>query len=123
MVGSTANAPGAGEPVLATDQRDHRQGSRGEARSVLRELPFPLYPHAFADFGVKQPHLYVVKEDGEPSLRQWALSLLIEDRMDQLPSYNQWIGQLKDKVRFCSSRYRTEGMLMVCGRQVNDKSF
>lgn len=46
-----------------------------------------------------QPHLFVVKEDGEPSLRQWALSLLIEDRMDQLPSYNQWIGQLKDKVR------------------------
>lgn len=45
-----------------------------------------------------QAHLYVVKEDGDPSLRQWALSLLIEDRMDQLPSYNQWIGQLKDKV-------------------------
>lgn len=46
-----------------------------------------------------QAHLYVVKEDGEPALRQWALSLLIEDRMDQLPSYNQWLGQLKDKVR------------------------
>jgi protein transport protein SEC24 len=46
-----------------------------------------------------QAHLYVVREDGDPSLRQWALSLLIEDRMDQLPSYNQWIGQLKDKVR------------------------
>ncbi|KAK4704518.1 protein transport protein SEC24, partial [Phenoliferia sp. Uapishka_3] len=48
--------------------------------------------------GPYYPHLYVVKEDGEPSLRQWALSLLIEDRMDSLPSYNQWIGQLKDKV-------------------------
>lgn len=47
---------------------------------------------------MRQAHLYVVKEDGDPSLRQWALSLLIEDRMDQLPSYNQWIGQLKDKV-------------------------
>lgn len=33
-------------------------------------------------------------------MRQWALSLLIEDRMDQLPSYNQWLGQLKDKVNF-----------------------
>ncbi|KAI5475328.1 hypothetical protein MNV49_001632 [Pseudohyphozyma bogoriensis] len=48
--------------------------------------------------GPYYPHLYVVKEDGEPSLRQWALSCLIEDRMEQLPSYNQWIGQLKDKV-------------------------
>lgn len=51
-----------------------------------------------------QAHLYVVKEDGDPSLRQWALSLLIEDRMDSLPSYTQWIGTLKDKVsRFSTS--------------------
>jgi len=48
--------------------------------------------------GPYYPHLYVVKEDGEPSLRQWALSLLIEDRMEQLPSYHQWIGSLKDKI-------------------------
>ena len=41
-----------------------------------------------------------MKEDGDPSLRQWTLSLLIEDKMDRLPSYNQWIGQLKDRVRF-----------------------
>ncbi|EST05043.1 WW domain protein [Kalmanozyma brasiliensis GHG001] len=48
--------------------------------------------------GPYRPHLYVVKEDGEPSLRLWALSLLIEDRFEQTPSYMQFIGQLRDKV-------------------------
>ncbi|VDB88711.1 unnamed protein product [Peniophora sp. CBMAI 1063] len=43
-------------------------------------------------------HLYVVKEDGEPPLRLWALSLLIQDRADVLPSYQQFVGMLKDKV-------------------------
>ncbi|KAI0000191.1 CPII coat sec24 protein [Russula compacta] len=49
--------------------------------------------------GVYYPHLYIVKEDGEPPLRLWALSGLIQDRADVLPSYQQFIGQLKDKVR------------------------
>jgi protein transport protein SEC24 len=44
------------------------------------------------------PALYVVKEDSEPQLRFWALSMLILDRGDQTPSYQQWLGQLKDKV-------------------------
>lgn len=48
--------------------------------------------------GVYYPHLYVVKEDGEPPLRLWALSCLVQDRADVLPSYQQFIGQLKDKV-------------------------
>jgi protein transport protein SEC24 len=48
--------------------------------------------------GVYYPHLYVVKEDGEPPLRLWALSCLIQDRADVLPSYQQFITQLKDKV-------------------------
>ena len=48
--------------------------------------------------GVYHPHLYVVKEDGEPPLRLWALSCLIQDRADVLPSYQQFIGQLRDKV-------------------------
>lgn len=51
--------------------------------------------------GVYYPHLYIVKEDGEPPLRLWALSALIQDRADVLPSYQQFIGQLKDKVRKC----------------------
>ncbi|EKM58042.1 uncharacterized protein PHACADRAFT_252008 [Phanerochaete carnosa HHB-10118-sp] len=44
------------------------------------------------------PHLYVAKEDGEPALRLWALSCLIQDRGDVLPSYQQFISQLKDKL-------------------------
>ncbi|MBW0470699.1 hypothetical protein O181_010414 [Austropuccinia psidii MF-1] len=48
--------------------------------------------------GPYYPHLYVVKEDGEPSLKIWALSMFVEDRQDALPSYHQYINTLKDKV-------------------------
>lgn len=48
--------------------------------------------------GVYYPHLYVVKDDGEPALRLWALSALIHDRHDVLPSYQQFMSSLKDKV-------------------------
>lgn len=44
------------------------------------------------------PHLYVVKEDGEPALRMWALSCLIEDRTDGLPSYREYLETLRNKV-------------------------
>ena len=44
-------------------------------------------------------HVYIVKEDGEPALRQWALSGLVEDRFDRTPSYSQYISTLRDKVR------------------------
>ena len=50
------------------------------------------------------PHLYIVKEDGEPALRLWALSCLVQDRSDVLPSYQQFISQLKDKVGVCFLR-------------------
>lgn len=48
--------------------------------------------------GPYYPHLYIVKEDGEAPLKLWALSCLIQDRADVLPSYQQFISQLKDKV-------------------------
>jgi len=48
--------------------------------------------------GVYHSHLYVVKDDGEPPLRLWALSALIQDRADVLPSYQQFISSLKEKV-------------------------
>ena len=48
--------------------------------------------------GVYYPQLYIVKEDGEMPLRLWALSLLIQDRADVMPSYQQFVTQLKDKV-------------------------
>ncbi|KAF9009995.1 CPII coat sec24 protein [Cyathus striatus] len=48
--------------------------------------------------GVYYPHLYIVKEDGEQALRLWALSALIQDRSDGLPSYQMFISSLKEKV-------------------------
>ncbi|KAJ8516276.1 hypothetical protein ONZ45_g6398 [Pleurotus djamor] len=55
--------------------------------------------------GVYYPHLYVVKEDGEQPLRLWALSALIQDRADVLPSYQQFIQNLKEKVNGTSGGY------------------
>lgn len=46
------------------------------------------------------PQLYVVKEDGEPALRLWAQSLLVEDRADQGVSLQQWMGLIREKVCF-----------------------
>ncbi len=48
--------------------------------------------------GVYRPHLYIVKSDAEPALRSWALSLLIEDRMDNMSSYAQFLTSVKNKV-------------------------
>jgi len=53
--------------------------------------------------GVYYPNLYIVKEDGEPSLRLWALSMLLEDRFEASPSYMQFMGQLRDRVNGGSS--------------------
>jgi protein transport protein SEC24 len=44
------------------------------------------------------PHLYVVKEDGEPGLRLWAQTMLVEDRADQSVSLQQWMGTVREKV-------------------------
>ncbi|MCJ1423909.1 COPII subunit [Sticta canariensis] len=45
------------------------------------------------------PHLYVVREDGEPSMRLWAQTMLVEDRADQGMSLKQWLGVMREKVR------------------------
>lgn len=47
---------------------------------------------------VTVPHLYIVREDGEPSLKLWAQTLLVEDRADQGVSAQQWLGTLREKV-------------------------
>ncbi|KAL6721400.1 COPII subunit [Lecanora helva] len=44
------------------------------------------------------PSLYVVREDGEPGMRLWAQSLLVEDRAEQGVSLSQWLGMLREKV-------------------------
>ena len=45
------------------------------------------------------PPLYLVREDGEPSLKLWAQTMLVEDRADQAVSLQQWMGMLREKVR------------------------
>jgi protein transport protein SEC24 len=44
------------------------------------------------------PQLYIVKEDGEPGLRLWAQTMMVEDRADQGVSVQQWMGSLREKV-------------------------
>ncbi|KAF2012139.1 COPII component protein [Aaosphaeria arxii CBS 175.79] len=44
------------------------------------------------------PTLYIIKEDGDPSLKLWAQTLLVEDRADQGMSVQQWLGLLREKV-------------------------
>lgn len=52
---------------------------------------------------IASPQLYVVKEDGEPGLRLWAQTMLVEDRADQGVSLQQWMGSLREKVCLSSS--------------------
>ena len=55
--------------------------------------------HRSLDVGsIIVPHLYVVREDGEPGLRLWAQTMLVEDRADQGASLKQWLGTLREKV-------------------------
>lgn len=49
--------------------------------------------------GPYRPHLYIVREDGEPSLRLWALSMLLEDRFEQSMSYQQLLVSFKGDER------------------------
>ncbi|EAT89902.2 hypothetical protein SNOG_03171 [Parastagonospora nodorum SN15] len=44
------------------------------------------------------PQLYAIKEDGDPMLKLWAQTLLVEDRADQGESIVQWISKLREKV-------------------------
>lgn len=44
------------------------------------------------------PPLYLIREDGEPSLRLWAQTLLVEDRADSSVSGAQFLGLLREKV-------------------------
>jgi protein transport protein SEC24 len=44
------------------------------------------------------PTLYLVKEDGDPYLRLWFMAHMIEDRNDNIMSYQQFLQHLKDRV-------------------------
>lgn len=44
------------------------------------------------------PYTYLIKEDGDPTLRVWFLAHLVEDRTGNDHSYHQYLGHLKEKV-------------------------
>ncbi|KAI9350074.1 hypothetical protein DFJ73DRAFT_625330 [Zopfochytrium polystomum] len=44
------------------------------------------------------PHVWIVKEDGDPNLKMTFLSQLIEDRVDMSHSYVQFLSVIRDKV-------------------------
>ncbi|KAJ8657095.1 hypothetical protein O0I10_007175 [Lichtheimia ornata] len=44
------------------------------------------------------PTVYLVKEDSDPALRMWFLAHLIEDRTENVLSYQQFLQHLKDRV-------------------------
>ncbi|KAG0368603.1 COPII subunit [Gamsiella multidivaricata] len=44
------------------------------------------------------PQMYIIKDDGDPALRLWFLSHLIEDRTEPIMGYHQYLGHLKDRV-------------------------
>lgn len=44
------------------------------------------------------PHLYLVRDEGDPNLRLWFLSHLVEDRMDNNLSYPQFLAQTREEL-------------------------
>lgn len=58
------------------------------------------------------PSVYVVREDGEPGMKLWAQSMLVEDRADQGVSLSQWLGMLREKVGKSLSLFMPESLLI-----------
>lgn len=42
--------------------------------------------------------LFIIKEDGDPALRLWASTFLVEDRTQDIPSYYQFLTSIRDKL-------------------------
>jgi hypothetical protein len=61
-------------------------------RRVCTSLGYAILPFVVA------PMLTSLQEDGDPSLKLWAQTLLVEDRADQGVSLQQWMGTLREKV-------------------------
>ncbi|KAJ3038754.1 COPII subunit [Rhizophlyctis rosea] len=83
-----------GKTTLPTPQNDYSTRMQNLIGKV-RELRIQM--------ATCYPHLYVVKEDGDPSLRMWFLSQLVEDRIDASYSYPQFLGVLREQMGKVSS--------------------
>jgi protein transport protein SEC24 len=56
------------------------------------------------------PPLYVVREDGDPALKLWAQTLLVEDRGDAGAALQQWLGLVREKVSAPAAAFGVESM-------------
>lgn len=85
-------------PVLDNSFSQRVNAIVGKVRESRRGPYCLFFGHLISIHVLKislDPHLYICKEDGEPSLRMWALSALIEDRQEPAPSYNQFLQTIK----------------------------
>lgn len=49
------------------------------------------------------PNLYIVREDGDPTMRMLFLSQLIEDRLENNQSYPQFLASVREKIPTASN--------------------
>ena len=44
------------------------------------------------------PQVYLVLEEGDPGMKMWFLSHLVQDRFDNVMSYHQYLSTLREEV-------------------------
>lgn len=94
------------QDVFGTDDKNQlKQGKTSlpvldsEMNERVRAVVDKSRNHAGKGCGsIVVPPLYLIREDGEPSLRLWAQTLLVEDRAEQGVSSGQFLGMLREKV-------------------------
>lgn len=88
------------------DVSDIEHVKAGKGSLPLLENPFSERVNAviakskqFFPGSMYWPHLYIVRDDGDPQLRRWFFAHMVEDH-DQIgfPSYVQYLSQLRDKI-------------------------
>ena len=84
--------------TLYADLEKHHKTLKTQGAKAVKEIEKSRDHRAKGAGSIAVPHLYVVREDGEPHLRLWAQSMLVEDRADQSVSLVQWMGSLREKV-------------------------
>ncbi|CAZ83833.1 unnamed protein product [Tuber melanosporum] len=99
LVQDVFGLPGVEHVKVGKTTLPHLEGTGAEFNKRVRAVVEKSRNHKSKMVGsITVPHLYVVRGDGEPSLRLWAQTMLIEDRTDQGVSLGQFLAQLKEKV-------------------------
>lgn len=110
LVQDVFGMPGVEHIRVGKTTLPHLEGPGSEFNERVRAVIEKSRDHKPKKVGsITVPHLYVVRGDGEPSLRLWAQTMLVEDRTDQAVSLRQFLGQLKEKVFFLSIHPNLQG--------------